>query len=272
MKKQSLLSEKPVSDILKQYSLKSSVYTEKSIINSLKNLRNYTPLPYEKNDKNKCMETLVEEWFSQKMRQKYDELSTEIFKTEREIKAGPKKVKIKIPLLVSAELDKDEGWYKEHKYGGSYNDNYKLELFSKIPSIPLEVRKAGREAIGFTYKIYGEALCDETLSTVMKENPKYAPHPSISKLFVLWKPKPQEIQTKVERIEKDPVLVLKYYKPYLVSTWTEPEEEPFMHLVSACTIRNLDSFMIKENVVEHTNEVEEDEGDESYEDRRDIFG
>ncbi|MFW9853177.1 MAG: hypothetical protein ACFFDS_09550, partial [Candidatus Thorarchaeota archaeon] len=123
--------------------------------------------------------------------------------------------------------------------------NYKIRLSSRIPNIPSEVRKARKEAVTLVYNTYSNALNTKILSDVILENPDYAPNPANSKLLVLWKPKPSEIHIVAQRIDRDPALVLKYEKPYLVSTWTEPDEEPFMHLISACRISNLEKFIEK---------------------------
>jgi len=44
-------------------------------------------------------------------------------------------------------------------------------------------------------------------------------------------------------IDNDPALVLKYGKPYLVSTWTDSNEESIVDIVNACRITHLEKFL-----------------------------
>jgi len=190
------------------------------------------------------------------MREKYQELSSEIFELEREVEITPNKFtdhrgreiegdektfNLQIPMFAEAELGKQTRWKKEF----TINDNYTVTLFSKMPHIPSEVRQARKEALTLAYKTYADALNNALLSEIIFENPEYAPNPTDSKLVVLWKPKPSEIYAEAERIDNDPALVLRYGKPYLVATWKEPEEEPFMDIISACKMPNLEMFMKK---------------------------
>jgi hypothetical protein len=258
MKNQQIALEKPTSEFLKDFSIKSRTYTESSLIESLRALRSYIPLPSEVKEKNTYVERIVREWFSQRVRKKYDELSPEIFNLKREIEVNAKyfkddseyscseleKVRLEIPMLVQAELNKDEGWKDKRNYPGKYR--YELSLFSRIPKVPSNIREAARESIGFAYRTYGDALATDVLSEVINENPEYAPHPKDAKLLVLWKPKPSDIHIEVRRLDNDPALVLNWNKPYLVSTWKEPDEEPFMDLVSACRVPNLEMFIEEE--------------------------
>jgi len=254
------LAEKPMSEFLTEYSVDSKhiVYEESSLIKSLEGLRSYTPLPSEREEKNAYIERIVRQWFSQRMRSKYDELSPEIFELERRVGIGKKHFKdsegnsgysnekytLDIPMLLQAELDREEGWATELKYNGSsYRDTYKFTLFSRIPKVPFNVRRTGRDALVFAYRTFADALNTEILGDVITEHPTYAPHPDNAKLVVLWKPKPSEIHIKAEIIDSDPALVLNWDKPYLVSTWREPNEEPFMHFISTGRVPNLDMFL-----------------------------
>jgi len=245
-KQQMVALEKTTPELLREFSLKPRIYTESSLIEVLRGLRTYIPLPSEEKEINAHTKSLVRKWFSYRMRKKYDELSPEIFELQREIEIDKKyfkdvdsdgeKIKLKIPMLIQAKLlDKGDGWKEKFTYRSRY-DNYTLDLSSRIPRVPLDVRKAGKEAIGFTYIIYGEALATEVLSDVINENSDYAPYPKHAELLVLWKPKPSEIHIKARHLDNDPALVLKWDRPYLVTTWKEPNEEPFMDVISACRI------------------------------------
>lgn len=251
--------EKTILELVKEHSVNSKSFEESLLVESLEKLMSYNPLPSEKDSRNQVTEQLVRKWFSQKMRQKYDELSNELYELKREIeikemyfknKDGNKKgsyenVEVEIPMLLKAELNKEEGWQKELEVGDYHYDSYRLTLFSRIPRVPLEVRKAGRDALSYAFKAYGEAIGNRVLGEVILQNPSYAPHPKDASLYVLWKPKPSDIHVEAKLIEKDPALVLKYGKSYLVSTWKEPDEEPFMDLISACRLSGLETYTKK---------------------------
>jgi len=150
---------------------------------------------------------------------------------------------IEIPNFFEAELDKEDGWRGSFEASSEYgNREYKLSLFSRIPIVPPDIKKTGKEALSLVYNTYADSLTTDILSDVMFENPDYAPKPDDAKLLVLWKPKPSEIHITAEVIDKDPALILKYSNPYLVTTWTEPEEEPFMSFIDFFKKRNLDLF------------------------------
>ncbi len=249
------LVEKSSKEIFKEFSIKSGRYAESSLINSLRELRNYSPLPYEAEKKEFYIKSLVREWFSYRMRRKYEELSPEIFELKREIEIDAKhftrrnsyrgngfeKIKIEIPMLARARLDKDKGWSSniEAEYP------YEISLSSRMPRIPLEVRRAGMEALGYAYKTFGDALATEVLGEIIMEKPDYAPQPKDAELLVLWKPRASEIHVEAKILDDDPALVLKWDRPYLVTTWKEPEEEPFMRLITACKLPNLDEFLVR---------------------------
>ena len=259
MRSKQIALVKSTKEIIRRYSANPNqiMYKEPFLIESLRGLRSYTALPSERKEKNLCMEGVVRKWFSQRMTKRYNELSPEIFEVKREIEISEKhfkdengrmsreynnnKRKLKIPLLLHAELDK-EGWEKQFSLG-EYSTTYKFTLSSRIPRVPFNVRKAGKEAVVFAYRTFADALDTEVLGEVIAEHPKYAPHPENAKVLVLWKPKPSDIHIKTEVIDNDPALVLKWDNPYLVTTWTEPDEEPFMDIISACKLSNLDTFL-----------------------------
>lgn len=238
-----VLYETPVSEILKGFSTQNPKYSENEIIDSIEKLLLYTPLPSERGKKEKVIKHLVEEWFSKKMRKKYEELSPEIFQLKTKIEIEGKHFKndyyslknetvsLEIPALLHAEINKDREWEKKFKYKREY-DEYEFTLSSEMPRIPLDVKKAGKEALAYAYKTFGDALTTEVLDDVIIQNPEDAPHPEDAKLLVAWKPKPSELKIKIQKINRDPALILNYGRPYLVGMWMEPEKESFMELIS----------------------------------------
>jgi len=258
-KMQDINSAMPTSEIVRNLSIQPKIqrtYDESKLLNAIREIEKIRYLPSERGTKNNVIKYAVGQWFSQRMREKYQELSPEIFELEREVEITPNKITdyrgrkieidddektfaLQIPMFVKAELGKETGWERELRI----NDDYKVTLFSKMPHIPSEVRQARKDALKFAYNTYADALNNDLLSEIIFENPEYAPNPANSKLLVLWKPKPSEIHAKAERIDNDPVLVLRYGKPYLVTTWKEPNEEPFMDIISACKLPNLETFL-----------------------------
>jgi hypothetical protein len=258
------LIETSTLEVIKKFSIPNeyTLYDESKLLDSLRNVISYLPLKSEKQKKDETVRYLVREWFSQKIGEKYEELSPEIFELEREIEIpkehfidsdgykeynGDGTTKVKIPMFLEAELDKDIGW-KSEQYERGYR-TYKLSLFSRIPIVPADMRKSGKEALALAYNIYADALTTDIISDVMFEHPDYAPHPENAKLVVLWKPKPSEIHVESEVIDRDPALVLKYDNPYLVTTWAEPDEEPFMSFIDFFKRSNVDKLVdVNENV------------------------
>jgi len=236
-------------------------YDESRLLDAIKEIEKSRYLPSERQTKSKVINYAVGQWFSQRIRENYQELSPEIFELEREVKITPDKFidyrgkeievddektfVLQIPMFAQAELGIETRWKKEFTINNGNRDNYKITLSSKMPHIPSEVRQARKEALTLTYKTYADALNNSLLSEIIFENPEYVPNPANSKLIVLWKPKPSEIHARAERIDNDPALVLNYGRPYLVSTWREPNEEPFMNLISACKLPNLEMFLDK---------------------------
>jgi len=236
----------PTSEIVRNFFIEPKIqrtHDESKLLNAIKQIEGSRYLPSERETKKKVIKYAVGQWFSQKMREKYQELSPEIFELEREVEITPEEYNnktfvLRIPMFAEAELGKETGWKRKFRIS-----DYNVTLFSKMPYIPLEVRQARKEAQTLAYKTYANALDNNLLNEIIFENPEYAPNPADSKLLVLWKPKPSEIHAKAQRIDNDPVLVLRYGKPYLVSTWKEPNEEPFMDIISACKIPNLETFL-----------------------------
>jgi len=248
--------ETPVSNILEELSAQSKIYSEPFLIESLEKLRDYNPLPYEEKRIDELTRFFVDRWFSQRMRKRYAELSPEIFELRRKMEIDTTNLKAitrrgdyvemegsftcEIPVLVEAELEDEFGWKGEFTYEDWRNNTYEFYLSSRMPKVPSEVRKAGKEAVAYSYETYADAIRTDVLSNIIEDNPEYAPHPENSKLIVLWKPRPSDIHIEAKLVDKDPVLLLRYGKPYLVSAWREPNEEPIMHILSAC---KLDSFL-----------------------------
>lgn len=258
--------ENPTKEVLEGIQVRTQTFEESSIIEALRRLKNYIPLPSERESRENTLKKLVRKWFSQRIEKEYDRLSSDLFQELLQLKQkamvnstyfvdsdgrkyryseSNKMVEIEIPMIARAEYGKDDGWRHEIIKEFGY-ERYKLSLFSKMPKIPLEVKDTARNAISLVYKTYADALSTEVLNEIIMENPSYAPSPTNAKLLVLWKPNLSEIQIKTTLIDRDPALILHYDNPYLVATWREPDEEPFMNLLYGCISPTLDSFTEKE--------------------------
>ena len=237
----------PVKDIVSNYAVnkKQKEFPDAAYSNALREVTNYMPLPYENLTGEKIKEKIVKEWFAQKIRKRYDELSPEIFDLKFTLRKidGRDYADIEIPLFARANMLKDKEWRLRKRVSYRYDyDDYTMTVTSKMPNIPLDVRKAGREALAHAYKAYGEAINTETLGDIVLADTNYVPKPENAELVVLWKPRPEDLDVKIEVVDKDPALVLNYDRPYLVKTWDEPNEEPFMNLIAAAKLPNLDDF------------------------------
>ena len=223
---------------------KARLYEPESILDSLEQLQRYIPLKSEIVRKQDEIRKLVDGWFTYKVGTAYEQLSPEIFKMERTIEVDPAKhevvnpgenyraregtlVSIKIPLFLQASIH-DERWRYEFQHDDNYNSRrYQYRISADVPRVPKAIRDIGKRALATPYDVYSEAIETRVLSDLLLENPSLAPSPADSKLLILWKPRAEDLKIKAERIDKDPILVLKWNRPYLVSLWTEPNEEPF---------------------------------------------
>jgi len=260
------VSEKSTSEIIKEYLIEPIGDGESFLIEKLGRIVNYKPISSEALKKDKAIRHVVDEWFSQRIEKKYKRFSSEIFKLQREIEVNEKhfsgfsghpryfgkKVKIKIPMLSEARLYTQTEWKAEFldnngKLKGSftYNDDAKFDdiyrptLFSRVPNLPLEVRKTGRGALAFVYGIYVDAFNTDVISDVLMGSPGYVPYPQYNyvplkpELSVIWKPKPSGIGSKSKCLDDDSVLALKHsYKYCLVTAWKEAYEEPLMDKIT----------------------------------------
>ena len=95
--------------------------------------------------------------------------------------------------------------------------------------MPPEIRGQAQAARAYAYQVYTEALSTHPLSEIIYHTPDIFSRPDEARLLTLWQPKPSDlkIDVKVRQIDKDPILVLDWGKPYLVTTWEEPDELPF---------------------------------------------
>jgi hypothetical protein len=248
-----------LSEALEGFSIKSNPhikYDESMLVDSLDRILRYVPRPHEREKREEMIAYTIDEWFTEKMRKKYEELSPELFKLERKIYVssnlferrdgdkfkGRKKILVEIPMFLEANIEQDRGWEKVfEEQMGSYT--YRYGLNCERPKIPTEVKKIGMEAVSMAYQTYADSLETDVIKEVVEGYPEHVTHPRETTLSVLWKPKPSDLQIKVERIDKDPALLLRYNRPYLVTTWIEPNEEPFMSFIDFYKRSNLDKYI-----------------------------
>ena len=246
----------PIPQILEELKIPGQTYEKgvqsEDIIESLGNLYGYIPLKSETGRKEIMIRKLIDEWFTYKVGSVYEELSSDVLtmKTEVEIDLNKAEIvgdkpygnknitaKCEIPVFLRGVLDKHTRWeetytHREEKEHRS-DSIYEFKISSKIPQVPFSIRKDGAKAIAFAYAIYSEAIETEVLGDIILQNPDYAPYPGEASAVVLWKARPEDLQIEVKKEElyKDPVLILNWNKPYLVSTWIEPNEDPFLDLL-----------------------------------------
>jgi len=236
------------------------LYDPESILDSLEQLQRYIPLKSEVARKQNEVRKLVDDWFTYKVECAYQQLSPEIFKMERTVEIDPTKheivnpsddyypkegttTQVKIPFFLQASIH-DARWQFAFDYNSQYNSRrYTYHISANIPKIPKGIRDEGKRALATPYEVYAEAMETRTLSDILLEDISLAPSPVNSQLLVLWKPRAEDLKVKVERIDRDPILLLKWNRPYLVSTWTEPAEEPFTDDLSVFKLAKRNSEM-----------------------------
>lgn len=249
----------PIPEILENLSREpkiKKIYDESKLLDAIEMVEKRRYMPSEKQKKEYYIKYFVGEWISQKIREEYQELHPDIFEITRNVTIKPEKIyradgyreekkeendetfDVEIPILAVAGIEK-EYWSKKVEV----DDRIRIYLSSEKPRIPFNIMQKRKEALKLVYRTYAEALENEVIGEIIFENPEYAPKPSDSKLLVLWKPKPSEIDARAEIIDNDPALVLKYGKPYLVSTWKDSNEESIVDIVNACRITHLERFI-----------------------------
>ncbi|MBD3263255.1 hypothetical protein GF374_02660 [Candidatus Woesearchaeota archaeon] len=202
---------------------------EGKILEALEQIYNYSPLRTQSDTKKNAVLTLVDEWFRFKMSRHYKELSPKLFDLQREVTVDLEKheaysygsgdelkglCKIDIPLFCNARLQ-DRVWRYIHD-----GKKYKIDFESGVPFIPDEAIKKSAEAKQKSYKIYTKALGTNPLDEILTRNSKVFPEPSEIEMEVLWYARPQELKINVAQ-NKDPALILKWKRPYLVHQWDE---------------------------------------------------
>jgi hypothetical protein len=251
----------PTPEILENLSREpkiKKIYDESKLLDAIEKVERRRYMPSEKNKKEHYIKYFVGEWISQKIREEYQELHPDIFEITRNVSIKPEKIyrvedsyrrkeeveennetfNVEIPMFAVVDIEEKNGWSKKVEI----DDETRVYLSAEKPHIPLDIAQKRKDALKLVYRTYASALENELIGEIIFENPSYAPKPSDSRLLVLWKPKPSEIDAKVEVIDNDPALVLKYGNPYLVSTWLDSNEESIVDIVNACRITHLERF------------------------------
>ena len=223
---------------------------EDKILKALRKIWEYDARSCEEDKARSTMEDLVCAWFSNRIKQKYQEISPKIFDLQREIVvdlskyyvkgAGSdnpsEKINLNIPVFCVSE---GRRWEHKHSFerprkDSSYRDRVEIVLSSERRPMPDKIKKASTQATAYIHTLYAEALTTYPLDEVLFEHEKIFPKPSDAKMLTLWQPKASDlkIDVKVRQVDRDPLLILKYERPYLVTAWQEPDELPFDDILS----------------------------------------
>jgi len=249
------LEDMATGEIVKEFSISDKVpYKKQEIIYALEDALKYFPMKGEIPQRDAAIKDLVTRYFILSMRENYQEISEEILSLERSINLDLSKITISkqgpnitdtIPVFARAILDKDTKWALQREHNDRGFTTYKYELSSRVPQIPEEMRAKGREALAYCHKVYADALQTDVLGNVLLANARNHANPAQAELMVLWKPRPNDIDVRVTevRVDKDPILALKNpVGMYLVATWEEANEEPYMHFLKNHLTAGLNRF------------------------------
>ena len=236
---------RPTAELLNQFMVNQTVELyEDRILQALSEVWAYEPRDNERCKANDAVKKLVDGWFDLKLGEKYQQISPELFELQRQITIDLSRYATKynhsqmrgnltfqIPAFCVSE---NKRWSHTHKVmernPQDHRDyEYEIEISSERRPMPPEIRGQAIAARAHAYQVYTEALSTHPLSEIIYHTPDIFSRPDTARLLTLWQPKPSDlkIDVKVRQIDKDPILVLDWGKPYLVTTWEEPDELPF---------------------------------------------
>ncbi|MBI5392008.1 hypothetical protein HZB00_03310 [Candidatus Woesearchaeota archaeon] len=233
----------PTSEIVEGLKVHIAHPQEDHILSALEDAVNFFPLKGEQSRRQDALKGLVHAYFKEKMGKQYWEIDSQIMELRRGIvytSSNKRKCSLEIPVFASANVEEGKPWEYEVEVNSSsdYPSDYRRErvkISSSVPPIPKAIKQKGREALVFTHRIYADALQKPRLGELLLEDrAKYA-DPTKGKLFVLWKPRPEDLSIDVEVIrDPDPILALDTQVGlYLVATWDDPNEEPYQQFLNA---------------------------------------
>jgi len=236
---------RPTAELLNQFMVNQTVELyEDRILQALSEVWAYEPRDNERCKANDAVKKLVDGWFELKLGEKYQPISPKIFELQREITIDlsryttkynhsqlHKNLTFQIPAFCVSE---NKHWSHTHKFEERGIMPYsghecEIKISSERRPMPPEIRGQAQAARAYAYQVYTEALSTHPLSEIIYHTPDIFSRPDTARLLTLWQPKPSDlkIDVKVRQIDKDPILVLDWGKPYLVTTWEEPDELPF---------------------------------------------
>lgn len=221
------------------------VHSRETIIRGIEKVLSYAPYKtkVDQSELDAALKNLIGKYFLLEMCESYQLVNYKIFDTTRAIEVKRNEYDrdkhiVTMPIFARAVVGEQDSWTLErevsYKTYGDRFEQFKVEIKSDIPFLPDDVRTEGRQAKAYVHQAYAKALQQQTLGDVLLSRPDLHPDASRATLEVLWKPRPQDLKISVTQIrpDPDPILLLIWNdNPYLVHTWNESGEEPFLDML-----------------------------------------
>jgi len=240
-----------------------------AVVNNMDLLLRATPYECEVEEVDKGINRLAEEYFRLSIGGRYDLLSRDLFGLKREVNIPESSVEIikrheqyktvkfkeidsvEIPLFAVVKYG-ESSWSHKGKVSGilSLTDRYGSEsseasseefnVGTKSPLLPQKVKQKAGEAMAFAYETCANTLKDPIMRRYLSTVDDLRTPEDITELvkpglFVLWKPRLEDLEVKVEvqePVDKDPALLLSFNRDvYLVTLWDVENEDPLEHYI-----------------------------------------
>ncbi|MBI2040533.1 MAG: hypothetical protein HYT16_00340 [DPANN group archaeon] len=240
-----MLENKSTRDIVESFVEKTpKVHSIATIIRGIEKVLSYAPYKtkVDQNELDIALKNLIGKYFLLDMCKSYQLVDSKIFGVTKALEVkrdySNEKYGLELPIFARAIVGETDEWtFKREINYKAYGDRFEqfaVEVRSDIPFLPDDVRAEGRQAKAYAHQAYARALQQQTLGDVLLSRPDLHPDASQAKLEVLWKPRPQDLKISVTKIrpDPDPILLLVWNNnPYLVHTWNESGEEPFLDML-----------------------------------------
>jgi hypothetical protein len=192
------------------------------------NLLSEIPLNSQEKDIDLALAYVLCEYISCDLEAKYDCLDTHIFELERMINVNldkSHKKDIKIPLFANVNFGESQ-WKFEVEYKGEYR-NETFNITSKAPPIPREIKEKAKQFSVDYMNAVSKTFQDPIMGNLLLRNYQGVELPNLS---MHWIPTYEELDIKVEVIDKDPILVANNLgRSFLIDNWFVKGEQPYEH-------------------------------------------
>jgi len=199
------------------------------IIKATGELMSEVPLFSQSEDMYLASRELVKRFLSSELDLKYDRISPELFKLERfvfcDVEGGG--YGASIPLFASVDLGAKRCEYTIE----DLKSNRLVEIKINAPPITREAKQKAREFASDYLRVLSKGISAPFVGDfILRDLRSDDSNLDKSDMEVYWIPTPENLEIKVTRIVKDPLLVGKLYDlNYLVAMWDVEGEVPYQH-------------------------------------------